>query len=119
MTVRLVTMLLLAVASSAGAQTLASRVASIGTGAASFHFTARPGVCGDGESFVRTGKHQYHGSWNEHRGMEPCYPGPVQVRLTLEDGAVTRVQYWVGPPRDRAASDLGAVPAPEAARYFL
>jgi HEAT repeat protein len=103
----------------ANAQTLANRVASIGTGAATFHFTSRPGVCGDGESFVRTGKHQYYGSWNEHRGMEPCEAGPVQVRLTLEDGEVTRLQYWVGPLRDRAARDLGAVPSAEAARYLL
>jgi HEAT repeat protein len=65
------------------------------------------------------GRHQYFGSWNEHRGMEPCYQGPVQVRLTQQDGEVTRVQYWVGPLRDRVARDLGAVPAPEAARYLL
>lgn len=111
--------LTLGLAQIASAQSLADRVASVGTGAASFHFTARPGVCGDGEHFIRTGKHQYHGSWSEHRGMEPCHPGPVQVRLTLEDGAVTRVQYWVGPLRDRVARDLGAVPSAEAARYLL
>jgi hypothetical protein len=116
---RLPLLLVLAIAPVANAQTLASRVASVGTGAASFHFTSRPGVCGDGEHFIRTGKHQFHGSWSEHRGMEPCHEGPVQVRLTLEDGAVTRVQYWVGPRRDRVARDLGAVPAGEAARYLL
>ena len=46
-------------------------------------------------------------------------PGPVQVRLTLENGVVHRVQYWVGPVRDRIAMDLGAVPAADAARYLL
>jgi hypothetical protein len=111
--------LALALAPLANAQTLASRVSSVGTGAATFHYASRPGVCGDGESFIRTGKHQYYGSWSEHRGMEPCHPGPVQVRLTLEDGEVTRVQYWVGPLRDRAARDLGAVPSADAARYLL
>lgn len=111
--------LLLLVATTANAQSLANRVAAMGTGTASFHFTARQGVCGDGDSFIRTGKHQYHGSWSGDRGMEPCEAGPVQVRLTLEDGAVTRVQYWVGRLRDRAATDLGAVPAGEAARYLL
>lgn len=45
--------------------------------------------------------------------------GPVQVRLVLEGGAVNRVQYWVGPSRDRVARDLGVVPAAEAARYLL
>ena len=113
------TLALLLLATSAGAQTLASRVAAVGTGSVSFHFAARPGVCGDGEHFIRTGDHQYYGSWNEHRGMEPCYPGPVQVRLSLEDGDVIRVQYWVGPLRDRIARDLGAAPALEAARYLL
>ena len=109
----------LCVASVASAQSLADRVAAVGTGEVAFHFTSRPGVCGDGEQFIRTGKHQYHGSWSDHRGMEPCHAGPVQVRLTVENGAVNRVQYWVGPLRDRMARNLGAVPAPDAARYLL
>ena len=102
----------------AGAQSLASRVAGARDGAVTFHYTSRPGICGDGEHFIRTGRHQYHGSWSEHRGMEPCMTGPVQVRLTLEDGAVTRVQYWVGALRDRVARDLGPVPAAEAASFL-
>jgi HEAT repeat protein len=103
----------------ATSQSIATRVSAARDGAVSFHFTARPGVCGDGESFVRTGKHQYHGSWATHYGKEPCINGPVQVRMTLEDGAVLRMQYWVGPVRNRAARDLGAVPAEEAARFLL
>lgn len=51
--------------------------------------------------------------------MEPCIFGPVQVRLRLDNGTVTGVQTWVGPLRQRQARDLGAVPAPEAARYLL
>ena len=101
------------------AQSLANRVAATRDGAVTFHFTARPGVCGDGDHFIRTGKHQYHGAWSDHRGLEPCMIGPVQVRLMMEDGAVNRVQYWVGPLRDRSARELGAVPAAEAARYLL
>jgi hypothetical protein len=100
------------------AQSLASRVAAVGTGAVAFHFAARAGVCGDGEHFVRTGRSSYHGSYSTHRQMEPCVFGPVQVRLTVENGAVDRVQYWVGPLRDRAARDLGQVSAVEAARYL-
>lgn len=106
-------------ATGAEAQTLASRVRAAGDGEVTFHFTAREGVCGDGEHFIRVGRHQYFGSWNEHRGQEPCYDGPVQVRLSQQDGVVSRVQYWVGPLRDRVARDLGAVPAPEAASYLL
>jgi hypothetical protein len=43
----------------------------------------------------------------------------VQVRLTVRDGAVDRVQSWVGPLRAREARDLGVVSAPEAARYLM
>lgn len=101
------------------AQSLASRVADVNDGAVTFHYAARPGVCGDGESFIRTGRSSYHGSFSTKRAMEPCIFGPVQVRLTLEDGAVHRVETWVGPRRSRGARDLGEVSAPEAARYLM
>jgi hypothetical protein len=101
------------------AQSLASRVEAVNDGAVTFHFAARPGVCGDGEYFIRTGRSSYHGSWSRHHGMKPCIVGPVQVRLTFEDGAVNRVDTWVGPLRSRAARDLGEVSAPEAARYLM
>jgi HEAT repeat protein len=51
--------------------------------------------------------------------MEPCDFGPVQVRLTVTDGSVQRVESWVGRPRSRAARDLGMVSAPEAASYLM
>ena len=101
------------------AQSLASRVAAVEDGAVTFHYAPRPGVCGDGESFIRTGRSSYHGSWSSKRAMEPCVFGPVQVRLTMEDGAVRRVETWVGPLRSRDARDLGEVSAPEAARYLM
>ena len=101
------------------AQSLASRVAAVENGSVTFHYAARPGMCGDGESFVRTGPHTYHGSWSSNRPMEPCIFGPVQVRLTVENGAVQRVESWVGPLRSRGARDLGEVSAPEAARYLM
>lgn len=101
------------------AQSLASRVAAVEDGAVTFHYAARPGVCGDGEHFIRTGRSSYHGSWSSKRAMEPCIFGPVQVRLTLEDGAVHRVETWVGPLRSRDARDLGEVSAAEAARYLM
>jgi hypothetical protein len=101
------------------AQSLASRVAAANNEAVTFHYTPRPGVCGDGEQFVRTGRNSYHGSFSTGRPMQPCMLGPVQVRLTVENGAVDRVQFWVGPLRSRAARDLGAVSAPEAAAYLL
>jgi HEAT repeat protein len=101
------------------AQSLASRVAGVDDGAVTFHYAARPGVCGDGDTFVRTGPRTYHGSWSSNRPMEPCIFGPVQVRLTVEKGAVQRVESWVGPLRSRGARDLGEVSAPEAAGYLM
>ncbi|HJQ18841.1 MAG TPA: HEAT repeat domain-containing protein [Gemmatimonadaceae bacterium] len=102
------------------AQSLADRIARSGTEAVTFHFAARPGVCGDGEHFIRTGHNSYHGSFSGSGFAEaPCVEGPVQVRLSLDGSRVARVQAWVGPLRDRNARDLGAVPAAEAARYLL
>lgn len=110
---------MMAIAMPLEAQSLASRVEAVEDGAVTFHYAARPGVCGDGETFVRTGPRSYHGSWSSNRPMEPCIYGPVQVRLTLDEGAVRRVETWVGPPRSREARDLGTVSAPEAARYLM
>jgi hypothetical protein len=101
------------------AQPLAARVASVANGPVTFHFTARPGVCGDGEHFIRTGRSSYHGSFTVGRPMEPCQLGPVQVRITSEEGVIHRLQYWVGLLRSRDARDLGVVSAPEAARYLM
>lgn len=110
---------MIAIAAPLQAQSLSSRVAEVKDGAATFHYAARPGICGDGETFVRTGPRTYHGSWSSNRPMEPCVFGPVQVRLTVEQGAVTHVETWVGRLRTRNARDLGEVSAPEAARYLM
>jgi HEAT repeat protein len=109
----------LATAAPLQAQSLASRIAAVEDGAVTFHYAPRPGVCGDGESFIRTGRSSYHGSFSTRRKMEPCIFGPLQVRLVLEDGAVRHVEAWVGPLRPRGARDLGEVSAPEAARYLM
>jgi HEAT repeat protein len=108
-----------AIAAPLQAQSLASRIAAVEDGAVTFHYAPRPGVCGDGESFIRTGRSSYHGSFSSKRPMEPCIFGPVQVRLMLEDGDVQRLETWVGPLRSRGARDLGEVSAPEAARYLM
>src|SRR5687767_8948322 len=100
------------------AQSLAARVAAARSEAVTFHVTPRPGVCGDGEAFVRIGR-SYHGSFTVGRPMEPCIAGPAQVRLTLRDGAVEDVRHYVGPLRSRNARDLGADSAAEAASYLL
>jgi hypothetical protein len=100
------------------AQSLADRVAAVRTGAVTFRYTPRQGVCGDGEHFMRIGR-SYHGSLSGNMDRQRCDSGPVQVQVTLNDGDVERVQAWAGRIRQRDARDLGVVPAPEAARYLI
>ena len=103
---------------SAHAQSLASRVDAVGTGQVNLHFTGREGICGDGSRFMRIGS-SYQGSYTDATRSAPCVTGPVQVRLTLEQGSVTRVETWVGSLRAREGRDLGEVSARESAQYFL
>lgn len=100
------------------AQSLADRIAPTRDGAVTFQYAARPGVCGDGQHFVRIGR-SYHGSFPGDSRRESCMDGPVQVRLTLLNGVAQRVDAWVGPVRPRNARDIGAVPAAEGARYLM
>jgi hypothetical protein len=109
----------IAVATPLHAQQLAERVAAIGDGMANFHFTGRPGVCGDGQRFMRIGRHSYMGSYSKEARYEQCVPGPVQVRATVRNGTVEHIETWAGSLRRRDGQDLGAVSAPEAARFLM
>jgi hypothetical protein len=97
-----------------GAQTIAQRVARAPEGTVRMSFAARPGVCGNGRN-ITSGR----GSDEWESG---CDSGPVRVALTVRGGAVTSIRSYVG-GRWRAASrditDLGDVPAREAADYLL
>jgi hypothetical protein len=113
---------LLLAAVPAGAQDLAARVAAVRDGRVQLTFTPREGICGDGRSFVRMGSHTYIGSWNGDRmEREACGPGPVRVVARVRGGVVDDLRHYVGPvpPRAEDVTDLGAVPAPEAARWLL
>lgn len=123
MTIRLVTFVVPAVALVACAhvartQSLAQRVEAIGTGAVTFHFAGRPGLCGDGETFMRMGR-SYMGSFSDATRSAPCIVGPLQVRLALRDGRVTKIDTWAGPVRERTARALGAVSSAGAASYLM
>ena len=101
------------------AQSLAERVSAAADGAVTFHFAARPGLCGDGEHFMRLGRSRFGSIPTRMRDDEPCGVGPVQVRLTLRGGDVIRVETWAGTLRTRDGRSLGAIPAAEAARFLL
>ena len=117
-TIRISLALMAAIPGVATAQSLASRVAAVKSGAVVFHYAPRPGVCGDGESFVRIGR-SYHGTYSRYTKSAPCDYGPVQVKLTLDNGAVGYVETRVGRLRMEDARDLGAVSSKEAATYLL
>ncbi|CAN5211196.1 hypothetical protein BH09GEM1_BH09GEM1_14110 [soil metagenome] len=107
-----------ALPSSVMGQSLATRVAAVGSGQVNLHFIGRQGICGDGLRFMRIGT-SYQGSYSSDMRSTPCVTGPVQVRLTLEQGSVTRVETWVGTLRTRDGSDFGEMPARESAQYLL
>jgi hypothetical protein len=103
---------------SALAQSLAERVARAGDGVVAFQYAARPGVCGDGERYMRLGR-SYMGSISSSHERSSCEAGPAQVALTVRGGVVERVQTWVGRPRRREGQDLGRVSTAEAAQYLV
>src|SRR5690242_20324508 len=95
----------------AGAQSsLARRVASAPEGRVQFSFPARPGVCGNGRSYIQTGPNSFSGSWDDSRHNDPCVEGPVRVVLDRADRTVISIQTFVGPPSaDQGTTDLGMV----------
>src|SRR5689334_18058736 len=106
--------------STALAQNIAARINSAPDGRVAFTFAARPGVCGNGRSYIQTGPNSFSGSWignfNETTRMDPCVAGPVRVVLDRADRMVLSIQTYVGPPNpSEGTTELGAVRAQDAA----
>ena len=104
------------------AQGLAQRVRAAGTGFVELHYTARPGVCGDGRRYFSIGRNSHFGEWSSRDSdMRNCQPGPARVRMRVEDGSVTSLRVAVGPAvsHEERATDLGRVASAEAASFFL
>jgi HEAT repeat protein len=122
-TVRLVRLLAAAalLPAAAGAQSLSQRIASAPDGAVQFTFAARPGVCGNGRTYYSINGSMWFGSMNDNvLRSDPCQPGPVRVLLGRAGKEVVDVNTFVGPAQPSAGvTDLGAVPAREAAEYLL
>ena len=116
---------LVAAAPRARGQSLAQRIASAPEGRVQFHFTARPGVCGDGRSFIALGQSLFMGSSMMNLGdsewRAACVPGPVRVVLTRHGHDIERLRTYVGdlPPRTPEVADLGGVSTQEATAYLL
>jgi len=117
-----------ALATRASAQSLQRRVFN-GDGTVQFTVASRPGVCGDGATYVRdgfggNGRIYQGGNYSGHaRGdnWPPCSPGPLRVVATVSGGELLRLRTYAGPPRasnDATSRDLGTVSVSEAAEFL-
>jgi len=115
---------ILTVSSSLSAQSLANRVSAATDRSVQFNYKARPGVCGDGRTYISTGPGNFYGYYNS-TSTEQCQTGPVRVVLDLADRNVVALRTYVGNPvaADQAVTDrgtdLGSVTPAEAADYLL
>ncbi|MFL5585787.1 MAG: HEAT repeat domain-containing protein [Gemmatimonadaceae bacterium] len=112
---------ILTVSAASGAQTLASRIASASGRSVQFSYKPRPGVCGDGRTYISTGAGNFYGSFSSDASNQ-CESGPVRVVLDLADRNVVALRTYVGADpaaNDGATTNLGAVSPGEAADYLL
>lgn len=106
----------------AAAQSLESRVNAAPDGPIAFSFAARPGVCGDGRTYIQTGPNSYSGMYlGDGSRMAPCVAGPVRVVIDRADKLPLSVRPFVGPVDStmRGVTDLGRVRAQDAVDYLL
>ena len=112
--------LVISAAGSAGAQqTVERRIAGAPAGNVTFHFASRADVCGDGRTYIRADD-MWMGSFNDGvRSME-CQRGPIRVLLTRDGSDIIRISTYAGPVAEEpGATNLGAVPAADAAAWLL
>jgi hypothetical protein len=111
----------------AAAQSLETRIASA-KGTVGFAFTTRRAICGNGMSITIGNDSSTRGSGGRSTmrigrmvsgDSSICEEGPGHVVLTRSGGAVTDVVVTVGGHPDRVDTQLGAIAAPEVARYLL
>ena len=108
-------------ASSALGQTLANRISSAGDRSVQFSYPTRPGVCGDGHSYISMGSGNFYGSFSSN-SADQCQAGPARVVIDLADKNVVALRSFVGPvaaTADPGVTSLGSVTAAEAADYLL
>lgn len=121
---RLAIALLLAIATAAPhafAQSLANRVASASDRSVQFSYPVRPGVCGDGRTYISTGSGNFYGS-SSNNGADQCLAGPVRVVADLADRNVIALRTYVGGPGpavESGVTNLGTVTSAEAADFLI
>ncbi len=104
----------------AWAQGLDQRVARSAGDVVQFHYAARPGVCGDGRGLLRIDGGFWTTTYGSYNDLTKCEAGPIRVMITKDRGEVIRIQTVAGPLTGVSdATDLGAVSAVEAGKYFV
>ena len=104
------------------AQSLADRVNGASASTVQFMYPARPGVCGNGRTYIMTGNGSTYGSfsYNEVTRTEPCQSGPVRVLVDRAGREVISVTTYVGEPgTPTGAQDVGRVSGQQATDYLL
>ena len=102
-------------------QTLANRISSAGDRSVQFSYPTRPGVCGDGHSYISMGSGNFYGSFSSN-SADQCQAGPARVVIDLADKNVVALRTFVGAvpaTADPGVTSLGSVTAAEAADYLL
>lgn len=124
MTLRHVAFILTIAPATVSGQSLVRQIERIGNGTVQLSYAARPGLCGDGRETVRSGSAivvlpSMFG--RDHSDMDVCFAGPVRVAIGRSNGETVSYRVHVGGRWTSAddATDLGTVPASDAARYFL
>ena len=110
-----------------GAQSVAERAGRVENGVVRLSFASRPGVCGNGSTWVSFGGRgrNYYGDFNvgsREWEQDECEPGPVRVSVTMDDRRPVTLRVYVGGhwrPGGDAVTDLGTVPAREAAEWLM
>ena len=112
----------------APAQSIASRVARVSNGTVRMSFTAKPGICGSGNSIRHSngrGRTTWGNDWNTSGDVEwesDCSVGPARVVIDRRNGEIADLRFYVGGrwrPAGSDVVDLGTVPAREAADYLV
>ena len=112
-----VTLTLLGLAPALEAQTLAQRAAALGEAKLRLSFASRPGVCGTGGHGITIDSDDERGEWESD-----CERGPVRVSLEVRGGRIAHARTYVGGrwrPADARTTDLGVLPARQAATELL
>jgi len=102
------------------AQTLAARIAAAPDRSVQFTYPVRPGVCGDGRTYISTGSGNFYGSFSTN-AADQCLTGPVRVVADLADRNVIALRTYVGGAAtvETGVANLGIVSSAEAADYLM